>query len=154
MMKYPLMPFERQMPPNTNQNFTDIWETLDEKLCWSRKRTLRDLREIVAEIQVQFSRKIMTARRKFVYNSSNELFGRYMAWKLRPQQTDGLFHKSKTQLCEILHFLQNRPVPENTFLTCQRFFRRGATESLSHSRLRISVKKGFHGRSYGHNFQN
>ena len=39
------MPFARQMPPNTKQNFTDIWETLDEKLCWSRERTLRDHKE-------------------------------------------------------------------------------------------------------------
>ena len=39
------MPFARQMPPNTKQNFTDIWETLDEKLCWSRERTLRDPKE-------------------------------------------------------------------------------------------------------------
>ena len=39
------MPFARQMPPNTKQNFTDIWETLNEKLCWSRERTLRYLKE-------------------------------------------------------------------------------------------------------------
>ena len=39
------MPFARQMPPNTKQNFIDIWRTLDEKLCCSRERTLRDLKE-------------------------------------------------------------------------------------------------------------
>ena len=38
--------------------------------------------------------------KSFGYNGSNELCGRSMASKLRPQQADTKFHKSDTEICE------------------------------------------------------
>ena len=48
-----------------------------------------------------------------VYNASNELCGRSVASKLRPQQADGLFYQGDTEIGEKLHFFIKSSAPEN-----------------------------------------
>ena len=42
------------------------------------------------------------------YNGSNELFGRLLGVKLRPQQADGLFHLGDTEIGEDWHFFYQK----------------------------------------------
>ena len=51
--------------------------------------------------------------KSFGYNTSNKLYGRSMASKLSEQDTDGLFRLVATEICEHLHNLRKRSVPEN-----------------------------------------
>ena len=80
--------------------------------------------------------------KSFGYIGSNELCGRPVASKLRPQQSDGLLHQSETELREILHFVTKRAY-QKIFNVI--FFGRGVTHRIiMHPEFRICVSKGSH----------
>ena len=47
------------------------------------------------------------------HNASNELCGKSVASKLRPQQANGLFYQGDTEIGENLHLFIKRSAPEN-----------------------------------------